>query len=567
MTNYLTLADIDWQFIAGGLALFLYGMHLMGENLTKFAGNKLRYYIERYTENPLLAALIGILFTGLIQSSSGTTVIVISLVSAGYMQLKQAIPVILGANVGTTVTAILIGFNIDYVSYFIAIIGVCLVLFAGRKQLLYTGSVLLGFGMLFIGLEMMGDALKQLQYLEGFNELIVHISHYPLLATLTGAFITGIVQSSSAVIGIIQVLFNSEAITLQAAIGLIFGANIGTTVTGALACLSTASLAAKRTSLFHFIFNVAVSLIFLLLLAPYVQVLLFLTNYFHLNRLMMIAVGHFLFNTIGMFMFLPLRTIMVRLLEKLLPGEDDVLVKTKAFKLEATFRRDFPELALKQIEDEMLVLADLAKQAIIASKDFVLTGNHAKQQLANSIEEVVNQKDTELTHELVLLANEEIANNLITTALNDLEIVKNMERISDLAQNLTEYYEMMFASSEKLPDIVRAELEQIYAVLERNYTVAIKVFVKREKALFSELQNDEQELDELEAKLRNLHLQRLTHEYVKPTVFTSIFVDILGTIERIGDHAFNIGRETFAVVKEHRLENNNVKKLADELRK
>lgn len=552
MENSLTLADIHWQLIAGGLALFLFGMNMMGDALTKYAGNKLRDYIEKYTSNPIMGALVGIFFTGLIQSSSGTTVIVISLVRAGYMKLEQAIAVILGANVGTTVTAILIGFDINYLSYFLALVGAALVMFAGRKKIHYIGEILLGFGMLFIGLNMMGDALTQLRYLQGFEELVISISHYPIIGTIAGAAITGVVQSSSAIVGIIQILYNTQAITLTAALGLIFGANIGTTVTAALASIG-GSIAAKRTSLFHFLFNVFVSAFFLLLIAPYEQAMVAITERFQLNPLMTVAVAHFTFNMVGMFLFLPMIKQMVFLLEKLIPGKEELAFDSKPFVLEKKLIQEFPAGAMQQINRQIEVLSQITLKTVTSSEDYAMTGEDKYRQIAAACEELVNQKDTELTAYLVEISKNNLSDDLFGEDISNLQIVKNLERISDLAQNLTEYYELIFDAGEKIPQAAREELSDIYELLIHNYVSAIEVFNTESLARFDELKENENNLDLLESSLRNNHFKRLATEYTKPTVFTSLFVDILSTIERIGDHSFNIALNTFDVVKDHDL--------------
>lgn len=545
-------SDIQWQMIVGGLALFLFGMNLMGDSLTKFAGNKLRDYIEKYTTNPFMAVAVGIIFTGLIQSSSGTTVIAISLVRSGYMKLEQAIAVILGANVGTTVTAILIGFDVGYFSYFFALVGVVLILFASRKKLLYAGEVLLGFGMLFIGLNMMGDALAQLQYIEGFEDMVISLSTYPIIATIVGALITAVVQSSSAVIGIVQVLYSSGAISLTAAIGLIFGANIGTTVTAALAGLG-GSLDAKRTSLFHFLFKVMVSVIFLILISPYQKLIVYLAGHMHLNALMTVALAHFVFNALGMVIFIPIIKPIVKMLEIVLPGKDDLGFETKPFVLDKKLLQDFPLAAMEQINHQIEILSQITLKTMTSSREYAMTGDDKHRKTANSCEELVNQKDTEITSGLVELSRHELSEDLFLEDINNLQIVKNLERISDLCQNLTEYYEMIFDAGEKIPKQALEELNGIYEMIIHNYVSAVQIFRSKDQAKFEELKKDENNLDLLEASLRDKHLKRLATEYTEPNIFTSIFVDILSTIERIGDHSFNIALNTFNPVKDHEL--------------
>ena len=207
-----SLSSLQWNLIAGGLAIFLFGISLMGDALTNFAGPKLRGYVEKYTSNPIMGVLVGIVITGLIQSSSATTVIAISFVRAGVMSLEQAIGVILGANIGTTVTSILIGFDLGYLSYFIALIGVVITMFSAKRRNKYIGEILVGFGLLFIGLEMMGSSLSELSKIEGFEKVVANMAQNPIIAVIAGAGLTALIQSSSAFIGITQSLFASGAI-------------------------------------------------------------------------------------------------------------------------------------------------------------------------------------------------------------------------------------------------------------------------------------------------------------------------------------------------------------------
>ena len=213
--NLSSLSSLQWNLIAGGLAIFLFGISLMGDSLTNFAGPKLRGYVERYTSNPIKGVFVGIIITGLIQSSSATTVIAISFVRAGIMSLEQAIGVILGANIGTTVTSILIGFNLEYLSYFIALIGVAMAMFTSKRKTKYIGEILVGFGLLFIGLEMMGNSLSELKNIPGFENIVSSMARNPIIAVILGAGLTALIQSSSAFIGITQSLYASGAIDLN----------------------------------------------------------------------------------------------------------------------------------------------------------------------------------------------------------------------------------------------------------------------------------------------------------------------------------------------------------------
>ena len=242
----MTPADISWDFIIGGLALFLFGIQFMGDGLKSIAGEKLREYIDRYTNKPWKGILVGSIITVFIQSSSATSAIAIGFVRAGLMSLEQSIGIIIGANIGTTVTAFLIGLKVETLALYFVFLGVLITLFAKRKKQTYMGQIVLGFGLLFFGLRLMGDELSKLGQMDFFTTLATTMQNQPILGFISGTLMTAVVQSSSAVVGIIQKIYDSGAMTLTAALPFVFGSNIGTTVTAVFASIG-GSTSAKRS--------------------------------------------------------------------------------------------------------------------------------------------------------------------------------------------------------------------------------------------------------------------------------------------------------------------------------
>ena len=543
-------SQIDWHFIAGGLGLFLFGVKLMGDSLTKFAGTKIRDYIEKYTSNPLMAVLVGIVMTGLIQSSSAATVIAISLVRSGLMGMSQAIAIILGANIGTTVTSILIGFQLDYLAYFILLIGVFLILMAKKKKTIYLGEIILGFGLLFIGLNIMGDALKELQYIPGFSDMVVRLSRQPILAALIGAVVTGVIQSSSAIVGIVQTLYATKSITLVAALGLVFGANIGTTVTAALASVG-GSLAARRTSLFHFLFNVSVSIFFLAIISPYERFVIYVSKMLHLNDMMTVAVAHFTFNFVGMLIFLPLIPKCVLLLKKIMPGRDDLTLELGKIQLDEAMVTAFPAGALSQAKAAILQVSEIVLESLQDSKEYLLTKDKKHFHEVNQLEDMINSLDTKIESYLLKISKQSLSEELADEYSASLQVQKNFERIGDLVQNLVEYFEMIYDSGEEFHEEAMTELTSIYELLIHMYVNGVEVFKSGDHHLYDVMKEDENNLNYLEYELRASHFRRMTSQHEEATVTTSLFVDILGTLERIGDHAFNIARLTFDPITTH----------------
>lgn len=546
----VTLSSLQWNLIAGGLAIFLFGINLMGDSLTNFAGPKLRGYIEKYTSSPLKGILVGIFITGAIQSSSATTVIVISFVRAGIMTLEQSMGIILGANIGTTVTAILIGFDLEYFAYFICLFGVLLALFSKKKRNKYIGEIIIGFGLLFIGLQMMGDSLKQLKEIPGFANVVANMSSTPILAVLIGTIITGVIQSSSAFIGIIQTLFASGALTLNVSLGLLFGANIGTCVTSLFASIG-GSLAAKRTALFHVLFNLSISILFLILLKPYEGLIRLIVDRFNANSMMTIAIAHFTFNSIGMILFMPIIKYVSKLLSRLIPGKEDMFGDIEHIELQEQLIDSFPASALDQARTAILNESDVALQTLKSSQQYLLTGDSIHLQNVEQAEAIVNGMDTEIERYLLKISQQDLAPELEADYQIYLLVQKNIERISDLAQNLGEYYEEIFDANENYIQEALDDLNSIYELVIHNYINAIEVFKTKDVSLFKTLEEDENNLDLLEHALRQAHYARITSGQVEANIASALFVDIVSTFERIGDHSFNIGRSTLDPIKVH----------------
>lgn len=548
--NLSSLSALEWNLIAGGLAIFLFGISLMGDALTNFAGPKMRGYVEKYTSNPIKGVLVGIIITGLIQSSSATTVIAISFVRAGIMSLEQAIGVTLGANIGTTVTSILIGFDLGYFSYFIALVGVLAFMFSSKRKHKYIGEILIGFGLLFIGLEMMGNSLKELKNIPGFEQVVGNVAQNPILGVLIGAALTALLQSSSAFIGITQSLFASGAIDLGVALSLMFGANIGTCITAILASLG-GSLSAKRTSLFHVLFNVSVSIIFLIFLRPYRMLVEILAGAIGANDLMTIAVGHFTFNFIGMLIFLPLIKIVARFLRKVIPGKDSILTDLGNINLDDKLITTFPAAALDQTKTAIIQESVVALENIKAAKSYLNTRDNKYYETSKEAEAMVNDMDTKIQAYLLNLSQGQAPPDIEKDMQNYLQVQIHLERISDLSENLVDYFYEIFESGASYGEEAVDDLNDILDLVINNIASSIEIYETGDIAEFNRLSEDEAALDLMEISLRKGHYKRLRQGLDMTSMASYVFNDILSTIERIGDHAYNIARITIEPVKTH----------------
>ncbi|WP_308748545.1 Na/Pi cotransporter family protein [uncultured Anaerococcus sp.] len=548
--NLSSLSSLQWNLIAGGLAIFLFGISLMGDALTNFAGPKMRGYVEKYTSNPIKGVLVGIVITGLIQSSSATTVIAISFVRAGIMSLEQAIGVTLGANIGTTVTSILIGFNLGYFSYFIALIGVLIFMFSAKRKNKYIGEIFIGFGLLFIGLEMMGGSLEELKNIPGFEDVVANVGQRPILGVLIGTILTAMLQSSSAFIGITQSLYASGAISLEVALALMFGANIGTCITAILASLG-GSLSAKRTSLFHILFNVSVSVVFLILLSPYEQLVKTIATATNASDLMTIAIGHFTFNFIGMIIFLPLIKIVARILRKIIPGKDSILTDLGNIELDERLISAFPAAALSQTKTAIIQESVVALENIKATKSYLNTKDKKYYDTSKEAESMVNDMDTKIQAYLLNLAQNQLPPEIERDMQTYLQVQMNVERISDLAENLADYYHEIYESGTGYGEEAVKDLNDICDLVINNIVSAMEIYEDIDLAKFNKLTEDEAALDLMELNLRKSHYGRLKKGLDMTTMASYVYNDILSTMERIGDHAYNIARVTVEPIKTH----------------
>ena len=548
--NLSSLSSLQWNLIAGGLAIFLFGISLMGDALTNFAGPKMRGYVEKYTSNPIKGVLVGIIITGLIQSSSATTVIAISFVRAGIMSLEQAIGVTLGANIGTTVTSILIGFNLGYFSYFIALIGVLIFMFSAKRKNKYIGEIFIGFGLLFIGLEMMGGSLEELKNIPGFEDVVANVGQRPILGVLIGTVLTAMLQSSSAFIGITQSLYASGAISLEVALALMFGANIGTCITAILASLG-GSLSAKRTSLFHILFNVSVSLVFLIFLSPYEQLVQTIATATKASDLMTIAIGHFTFNFIGMIIFLPLIKIVARILRKIIPGKDSILTDLGNIELDERLISAFPAAALSQTKTAIIQESVVALENIKATKSYLNTKDKKHYDTSKEAESMVNDMDTKIQAYLLNLAQNQLPPEIERDMQTYLQVQMNVERISDLAENLADYYHEIYESGTGYGEEAVKDLNDICDLVINNIVAAMEIYEDIDLAKFNKLTEDEAALDLMELNLRKSHYRRLKKGLDMTTMASYVYNDILSTMERIGDHAYNIARVPVEPIKTH----------------
>ncbi len=549
----MDLQTIIFHFL-GGLGLFLFGIKSMSDGLQAAAGDRLRVILEKGTKTPLRGVLTGVLVTGLIQSSSGTTVLTVGLVNAGLLNLRQAIGIIMGANIGTTVTAYLIGFKLEDYALPIIALGVIILFFVKNKKITYFGQVLFGFGLLFYGLSVMGDGLAPLRESEFFIGLMGDVDNNPLLGVLIGTFFTAIVQSSSATIGVLQELANQGVITYNQALPILFGDNIGTTVTALLAGIG-ASVAARRAAVTHFIFNTIGTCIFLPLtiFGIFPLVVESATNFFSyiipgasggwdaLGIKFKIAQTHGMFNITNTLVHLPFVGLLAALVTKLIPNGDEVVVNAAPQYLDTRFFGN-PSMALANASREVLHMGKVAGEAIGSAKEYFFTRNSQHKQLTTQLENVTDLLENQIT-EYVLKATsgKSLTKEQSKQHYRVLQVIGDLERVGDHSMNLIELTDFALDNKVKFSEDAKKDLGVMFEKVQEIFQTSLDALQREDAELAQKVLKFDDVIDELEAKLRDGHIKRLNEGTCNGS-YGAVYLNIISNLERIGDHSVNIAK-------------------------
>lgn len=558
-TEALSLSVIQWDLIIGGLALFLFGIDYMGEGLKNVAGDKLKEYIDKYTNKTWKGIIVGILITVLIQSSSATSSIAISFVRAGLMSVPQSIGIIIGANIGTTITAFLIGLNIEELALYFVFIGVMISLFAKRKKQKYYGQIILGFGVLFFGLKLMGDELSILGDLEAFESIATQMSEIPILGMLAGTVLTAIVQSSSATVGIIQKIYDSGAITLSAALPFAFGCSIGTTITGMFASIG-GSIASKRTAAMNVVFNLLGAILFMLILVPYTSFIQLLSTMFNLTPMMQIAFAHVIRAVVISILWYPFIKVLIAIGKKLIPGEEEK-IEINFDMLDPKLANELPAVALDVAKQATVKMSELAINAIEDSRQFFLTKSGKFNSSSHQLEDAINTLDTKITDYLTNITHVEVGVDDIDESIINLQVVKNLERIGDIVMNLNEFYEQVFEEKEEFTEEAIEEVSEMYKIVIEMIQHSIEYFDTQNDMYIGFIINNEEKLDALSEKAKKEHFIRMRDNTCVHPVASSIYIDVVSNLERMGDHAYNVIKLISPNVPKHTTEEVTIEML------
>ncbi len=515
-----------------GLAIFLYGMKVMSDALQRAAGNKMKKLLEILTRNRVLAVLVGTVITAIIQSSSATTVMVVGLVNAGIMNLGQSVGVIMGANIGTTMTAQLIAFKFDDIVPIALIIGAAFILFSKKKSRRQIGELILGFGLLFMGMNYMSDAMKPLRDVPEFTQFMVDLQHNPILGVFAGFILTAVVQSSSATIGILQALASQGLVPIEAALPILFGDNIGTCVTALLATIG-ANLTAKRAGLMHLIFNIVGTFIFLLILGPVSEII----KVTSLDTVRQIANAHTLFNVTNTIIQLPFAGLLVTFVNKVMPGkaEDD---PTKLVYLDERIL-ETPSVAVVQIIKEIIRMAEIAQANLKKSVDAILNGDEKLIEEVYTNEKAINALERKITEYLLAVSNKAISPEQSKRVAALFNTVHDVERIGDHAENLVELAQFKVDNKIVFSNTAIKEMKEIFTVVDKVIESSLAALQNDDKEKVKEADKYENMVDDLRDTLRESHIRRLNNNECNVNAGV-VFLDIVTNLERIADHGVNI---------------------------
>ncbi|MBU3878012.1 Na/Pi cotransporter family protein [Faecalicatena sp. AGMB00832] len=533
----------DILTLLGGLALFLYGMQMMSNGLEAAAGNRMKSILEKLTANRVKGVLVGAGITAVIQSSSATTVMVVGFVNSGLMTLKQAVWVIMGANIGTTITGQLIALDIGAVAPVFAIAGVAAIMFIKNEKVHHISSIFAGLGILFMGMDMMGSAMEPLQDSAAFIQFMTTFKN-PLVGILIGAVFTAIIQSSSASVGILQALAATGMIPLSSAVYILFGQNIGTCITAVLASIGM-KVNAKRTTVIHLMFNIFGSILFtvICLVTPFVSWMEALTPG---NPVSQIANVHTVFNIVTTLILLPFGTYMAAAAERILPDskkeEDEEYCLKFISRFESSYAIGHGAVAISQVKNEVGRMRDMVEKNLSSAYDILVKFNEKEMKKIGEREAYIDYLNQEISSYIVSLMASEMSLSDSRQINGYYVIISNLERIGDHAVNLAEYARDLKGWDVELSETAKEEVE----IMKKQCLEALDIVKDSEAGkagvILERASIMEQKIDDTRDKYFKKQMQRLKKGKCKPQSGI-VFTEILTDFERMGDHVKNIAEQ------------------------
>lgn len=516
----------------GGLGLFLFGMQIMASGLQKAAGDRFRSILETLTNIPVIGVITGIIITLLVQSSSTVSVMVVGFANAGLMNLLQAFSVIIGSNIGTTITAQIISFNIGAISYPAIAAGALLNFFGRRKLHRYLGQAILGFGLLFLGLTTMSSGLNPLKDLDSFHSLLIRFSIYPVLGVICGAVFTALIQSSSAATGIIIALTIQGLIPLDSAVPLVLGTNIGTSITAVLAAVG-ANLSARRTAVAHVLFNLLGVIIVLFFLGPFTDLVAQTASTIPRQ----VANVHTAFNLVSTLIFLVFIKHFTNFVCLIVPGEEQKVEYGPKY-LDPRLLKT-PAAAIGGVKKELLRMAGLAREMLYESLQVLINKDPKRIKHIVQMEDIIDGLEKDIYVYLADLSQHSMTKEQSTQVGSLMSIANDIERIGDHAENIMQLSEHMVDNRKHFSSTANSEIISYYEQVDWMLENAMLAFDSNDPVLAEKVVAEDKVIDRREKELRDRHIMRINKQACVPAVGV-IYLDILSNLERIADHANNV---------------------------
>ena len=536
--------------MAGGLGLFLFGMELMSDSIEKVAGARLRRILEIFTTNRFMGMIVGIIFTGIIQSSSACTVMVVSFVNSGLMNLYQAAGVILGANVGTTITSQLVSFNLSKIAPLILLVGVVVMMFTKKEKVRKVAEVVVGFGILFVGLSTMSQAMANMKNEPQVVNLLMSLKN-PFLATLMGFALTAIIQSSSVTVSIVLLLANQDLLPLPITLYIILGCNIGACATAMLASM-TGKKDAKRAALIHLLFNIIGTVIIYIALFVAGDQIVELIKSISADNGRFVANAHTLIKIAQVIMLFPFTGWLVKMTYLIVPGEDQKVGYRESYQLKYIGDKVVfnPATAVVEVVKELERMASLAEENLNRAMNALITLDEEDIEEVYEVEKNINFLNHAITDYLVKI-------NQTTLPIEDLNslgalfhVVNDIERIGDHAENVADAARQRKEEGVSISKEAQKELGDMLEMVNKIIRYAVEMFAKSDETHMQEIITLEDQVDEKERELQKKHVERLTKGECSPEA-GMIFSDIVSGLERVADHATNIA---FAITTEEEMD-------------
>ena len=536
--------------MAGGLGLFLFGMELMSDSIEKVAGARLRRILEIFTTNRFMGMIVGIIFTGIIQSSSACTVMVVSFVNSGLMNLYQAAGVILGANIGTTITSQLVSFNLSKIAPLILLVGVVVMMFTKKEKVRKVAEVVVGFGILFVGLSTMSQAMANMKNEPQVVNLLMSLKN-PFLATLMGFALTAIIQSSSVTVSIVLLLANQDLLPLPITLYIILGCNIGACATAMLASM-TGKKDAKRAALIHLLFNIIGTVIIYIALFVAGDQIVELIKSISADNGRFVANAHTLIKIAQVIMLFPFTGWLVKMTYLIVPGEDQKVGYRESYQLKYIGDKVVfnPATAVVEVVKELERMASLAEENLNRAMNALITLDEEDIEEVYEVEKNINFLNHAITDYLVKI-------NQTTLPIEDLNslgalfhVVNDIERIGDHAENVADAARQRKEEGVSISKEAQKELGDMLEIVNKIIRYAVEMFAKSDETHMQEIITLEDQVDEKERELQKKHVERLTKGECSPEA-GMIFSDIVSGLERVADHATNIA---FAITTEEEMD-------------